>query len=173
MRKFFRIILIMTSWVALVAAGIIAAERSAVAQDAFPAKPKIAPKGFFPGTPLPSAPCLKGPLPGKWKLEITHDFVKVPEPDLKKECPVPEILEKLRAPGPPIKINYPKIDCDKNGKNGNGNDKNGEKKNGDKKDDEKKNNGKKCGGNAEDIEDDEDPDSGWDVDRPWISILQG
>jgi hypothetical protein len=168
MRKCFRIITILISWVALVAAGFIAAERSAVAQDGFPLAPKKALKPFFPGTPLPSAPCPQGLLPGKWKLEITHDFVKVPEPELKKECPVPEILEKLRAPGPAIKINYPKIDCNKNGKNGNG-----EKKNGDKKNDDKKNGGKKCGGNADDLEDDEDPDTGWDVDRPWISILQG
>ncbi len=163
MRKCFRIILILISWVAVVAAGFTAGEGSAVAQDGFPVAPKKALKPFFPGTPLPSVPCLKGPLSGKWKLEITHDFVKVPEPELRKECPIPEILEKLQAPGPSIKINYPKMDCKKNDKNGNG-----KAKNGDEKDD-----GKKCGGNAEDIEDDDDPDTGWDVDRPWISVTQG
>jgi hypothetical protein len=163
MRKSMRVILILISWAALAAGGFTAVERSALAQENFPIIPKLAPKGFFPGKPVPSVPSPSGLFPGKWKLEISEDFVKPKEPELKKENPFPAILEKLRAPGPAIKIDVKKPEwCDPKAKNGNKNGKNG--KNGDKN------------GGAEEEEEDEDPSAaseGWDVDRPWISVNQG
>jgi len=162
MRKFFRVICILTVWAALTAAGVIAAEQPALAQQNFPLKHKLAQKGFFPGKMLPSAPLPAGLFPGKWKLEITEDVVPPKEPDIKKECPVPGILDKLRAPGPAIKMDIKKPEwCDPKAKNGKKNGKNGK--------DEKKN------GEPEE-EPDEDPsneEGGWNVDRLWISPTQG
>jgi hypothetical protein len=171
LKKSVRTFLVVMSWVALVAAGPMAQEQCVFAQDGFPAMPKITPKHFSPGIPQPGPAAPKGLFPGKWKLEITEDIEKPKEPELKKECPVPAILEKLQAPGPAIKINIKKPKCD-NGKNKkNGNDKDKSSKANGKNDDK---NGKDDGNGDE--EEDERPDladDGWDVDRPWISATQG
>jgi hypothetical protein len=152
----------------LIAVGVIGGQLPAFAQDGFPAMPKIAPKGFIPGNPLPSPPAPKGLYPGKWKLEITEEIEKPKEPQIKKENPLPAILERLQAPGPAIKIDIKKPEVDKKGKKGkNGNGKNGKgKKNG------KDSNEKDDKDNGED-EEIAEPEEGWDVDRPWVTATQG
>jgi hypothetical protein len=172
LRRNLRTFLVLISWVALVAAGLMAQEQCVFAQDGFPAMPKITPKQLSPGIPQPGPASPKGLFPGKWKLEITEDIEKPKEPELKKESPIPAILEKLRAPGPAIKIDIKNPKCDGNGKNPkNGNDKDKNSKNNGKNDDK---NGKGDGNGDE--EEDERPDladEGWDVDRLWISATQG